>query len=330
MSIADRTTIAEIAKLAGVSVPTVSKVINGKPGVSNAKRLTITQLLHEHEYEPRRSAPTGVIAVVFGELSSPWSLALVSALERVAFDNDMGMLLTVMRPGTGEWVDMLGGKNVDGVIFAAVEVAPSDQERFRQLELPTVLVDPRTLPDSGTVTVGVTHWRGARAATDHLVDLGHQRIAMISGPRHLLFSQARVDGYRAALRSADIVVPEDYIVATEYGFAAGREAALDLLKRTPRPTAIFAASDEQALGIYEAARLSGLRIPADVSVVGFNDVPIAEWASPPLTTVREPIFDTAREAIRLLRVEMAEAGEAVAVELVTDLIIRESTAAPTL
>ncbi|MCU1530212.1 MAG: Transcriptional regulator, LacI family, partial [Frondihabitans sp.] len=186
----------------------------------------------------------------------------------------------------------------------------------------------RSMPAGDTITVGVTHWRGARAATDHLVQLGHQRIAMISGPRDLLFSQARVDGFRAALGSAGLTVADDYVVATEYGFGAGRDAAIELLDVVPRPTAIFAASDEQALGVYEAARLAGLRIPNDLSVVGFNDVPIAEWASPPLTTVREPIRDAARESVRLLRAQMGGGGEASAVELVTDFIVRESTAPP--
>ncbi|MCU1527686.1 MAG: LacI family transcriptional regulator, partial [Frondihabitans sp.] len=136
MSFSERTTIAEIAALAGVSVPTVSKVIHGRPGVSSVKRTIISDLLREHAYEPRRAAPTGVIAAVFGELESPWSLALVSALESAAFDSGMGLLLTTMRSQNDAWLDLVSGTGVDGVIFAAVELDERHRDRYQRLELP--------------------------------------------------------------------------------------------------------------------------------------------------------------------------------------------------
>lgn len=326
---AERVKIADIARAAGVSVPTVSKVLNDRPGVSRATRARISALLQEHEYEPRRSTPTGMLAVVLGELTSPWSVALVSALEDAAHADGMGVILTRMRGDADEdWLDLIASSNVDGVVFGVVEMTPKQRTRLDALELPFVVIDPRVMQATDTVTVGITHWRGARSATDHLIELGHRKIAMISGPLDLLFSQARADGFRAALASAGIEIPANFVVATEFGYAGGRDAASALLTLPEPPTAIFAASDEQAFGVYEAARLVGKRVPEDLSVVGFNDVPIAEWASPPLTTVHEPIDDTARESVRLLRSQIDGIRTAAAVELATELVVRSSTQPP--
>jgi LacI family transcriptional regulator len=323
----DRVTIADIAVAAGVSVPTVSKVLNDRPGVSASTRARITALLEEHEYTPRRSTTTGMIALVLGELTSPWSVALVGALEEAAHVSGLGMILTRMRSSVDEsWIDLITARAVDGVVFGVVEMSATQKKRMEELGVPYVVIDPRVMQSTDTPTVGITHWRGAWAATEHLIGLGHRRIAMVSGPLDLVFSRARVDGYRAALSSAGISVPDDYLVETEFGYEGGRAGAERVLALPTPPSAIFAASDEQALGVYEAARLNGMRIPEDLSVVGFNDVPIAQWASPPLTTVHEPIDDTARESVRILRQLIDGVPTAAAVELATEVVVRQSTA----
>ncbi len=322
----ERVTIANIAVEAGVSVPTVSKVLNDRPGVSAATRARISALLEKHEYAPRRSS-TGMIALVLGELTSPWSVALVGALEEAAHASGLGMILTRMRSSTDEsWIDLIASRAVDGVVFGVVEMSLTQKVRMGELAVPYVVIDPRVMQSTEIPTVGITHWRGAWSATEHLIGLGHRRIAMVSGPLDLVFSRARVDGYRAALSSAGIAVPDDYVVETEFGYDGGRAGAERLLSLPTPPSAIFAASDEQALGVYEAARINGLRIPEDLSVVGFNDVPIAQWASPPLTTVREPIDDTARESVRILRQLIDGVRTTAAVELATEIVVRQSTA----
>lgn len=326
---ATRVTIADIAVLAGVSVPTVSKVLNGKPGVSPATRARISDLLHEHEYEPRRSNTTGSVALVFGELESPWAVALISALEEAAFEESLGILLTRVRPGTNDhWLDAIASKHVDGVICAVVDMTLSQRTRLKELDLPFVVIDPQAMQSTDVVTVGIAHWRGGREATDYLLSLGHRRIALIGGPPEMLFSQARADGFRAGMAAAGFSVGPEYIIHAEYGYESGRDAGAQLLALDVPPTAIFAASDEQAFGVYEAARLKGIKIPDDLSVIGFNDVPIARWASPPLTTVREPIADMAREAVRLLRNQVNGLPGTAAVELATELVVRESTLPP--
>ncbi|SDU85071.1 LacI family DNA-binding transcriptional regulator [Jiangella alkaliphila] len=326
--VGDRVTIADIARMARVSVPTVSKVINGKPGVSDRTRARITGLLREHEYEPRRSTSTKMIELVLGELTSPWSTALVTAVEEAAFDQGMGLTLSRLRPEAEDrWLEMLANRSVDGLVFAVVQVTARQRAHLEELRLPYVVIDPGEAPAGTRVpTIGVTHWRGAHQATRHLLELGHRELAMIAGPADVMFSQARVDGFRAAAVGAGVELPPARVRHTEFGYDAGRDAALELLAASPRPTAIFAASDEQALGVYEAARLRGVRIPEDLSVIGFNDAPIAEWAAPPLTTVREPIRDMARLAVAAIRSLAAGEPEVPTVELATELVIRQSTA----
>ncbi|MDO9397827.1 MAG: LacI family DNA-binding transcriptional regulator [Herbiconiux sp.] len=324
-----RVTIADIAVLAGVSVPTVSKVLNGKPGVSDATRMRVSAMLREHEYEPRRSTASRLIELVFGELSSPWSTALVVAVEEAAFERGLSVVVSRIRPDDDSWLEGVGSRSADGVVFAVVRPGGEQKRRFDELGLPAVLIDPGDASDdTDTATVGVTHWRGAYTATEHLLGLGHREIAMIAGPSEVLFSRARADGFRAAALASGVEVPEERLVFAEFGYEAGRDAGLALLRSPNRPTAIFAASDEQALGVYEAARQCEVRIPADLSVVGFNDVPIAQWAAPPLTTVREPIVDMARHALDALLTIAAGRSAGPAVEIATELVVRESTAAP--
>jgi LacI family transcriptional regulator len=192
-----------------------------------------------------------------------------------------------------------------------------------------VVVDPVNSPPPELASVGATNWAGGLAATEHLVALGHRRVGAISGPVDYLCSRARIDGYRSALERAGVGFDPALVRHGDFqhegGFARGGEL-LDLA--TPL-TAIFAGSDQQAFGVYEAARQRGLRIPQDLSVVGFDDLPVARWVSPPLTTVRQPLAEMGRVAAQVLG-ELVEGQplRSSRVELATELITRESTAAP--
>jgi LacI family transcriptional regulator len=326
-----RATISEVARSAGVSLPTVSKVLNGRPGVSDATRERVSGLLREHGFAPRRPAghAAGEIELVMRELESPWSVSIVRAIEDAAYEVGLGVVLSMVRPDAPDrWLEMLSSRYSRGVVFGVVEVTREQRERLTELNLPTVVIDPEGNQPVATPAVGIAHWRGAYDATDHLIKLGHERIATIGGPLSLLCSRARTDGFRAAAANAGITVDPQLITHTNFDNDSGREAAEQLLGMDNPPTAIFAASDEQALGVYEAARRAGLRIPDDLSVVGFNDAALAHWASPPLTTVREPIDEMARHAVDLLL--RLTAGQTIgpSVELATELIVRDSTAAP--
>jgi DNA-binding LacI/PurR family transcriptional regulator len=213
-----------------------------------------------------------------------------------------------------------------------VTVAQLSQEQRDQLSaknIPFVVFDPTgELPD-GVPFVGATNWAGGRSATRHLIELGHRRVAMIAGPDRVLCCRARLDGYRSALEAADLPVDPALIPRADLTLRDGRAAALGLLGMADRPTAIFACNDLQALGVYQAARELGLRIPADLSVVGFDDLPVTALVDPPLTTVHQPLTEMAAAATELaLALGRGEEPTRVGLELATTLTIRESTTRP--
>jgi LacI family xylobiose transport system transcriptional regulator len=200
------------------------------------------------------------------------------------------------------------------------------KHRLRSRDIPFVIVDPAGDPDPDVPSVGSANWAGGLAATRHLTDLGHERVAIITGPEDMLCSRARLDGYRSAMTMAGLPVDPRLVRFGDFQVAGGFEHAMDLLDGPDRPTAVFAGSDLHALGVLEAARLEGLRVPADLSVVGYDDVPLAQWSSPPLTTVHQPLRQMAEEATRMLFRPDGPGRAARRIELATHLVVRQSTA----
>ena len=179
------------------------------------------------------------------------------------------------------------------------------------------------------MTIGGTNWAGAKAATEHLIALGHRRIGWVGGPLESAASSDRLHGYRAALQSAGIPIDESVETNGEFTVDFGRWAAASLLTGDDRPTALVAANDEIAIGVIEAGRSLGLRVPDDLSVTGYDGIPQASWTTPRLTTVRQPLGDMGRMAIRMI-VETARGNppESPHIQLVTQLLVHDSTAAP--
>ena len=176
-------------------------------------------------------------------------------------------------------------------------------------------------------SVGSTNFAGGLAATQHLLSLGHRRIAYIGGPAAAACNQARLHGYRAAMEAEGVPVLPDYVQTGHFRYKYGLVAAATLLDLPEAPTAIFAGSDETALGVMEAARGRGLLIPEDLSIVGFDDTQLAPRASPPLTTVRQPLREMGRVALHTaLRLAAGEKIDSHHVELATELVVRDSTA----
>jgi LacI family transcriptional regulator len=195
--------------------------------------------------------------------------------------------------------------------------------------LPLVVLDPLHLPDSRVHSVGATNFSGGLAATQHLLSLGHRRVAYLGGPAMAVCNQARMHGYRAALEAEGARVPDAYVRPGEFTYETGLLGASALLDLEEPPTAIFTGNDEIALGVIEAARARGLRIPEDLSVVGFDDTDIARMASPPLTTVRQPLREMGGAALRTaLRLVNGDKVESHHIELATELVVRASTAPP--
>ncbi|HET7386407.1 MAG TPA: substrate-binding domain-containing protein, partial [Nocardioidaceae bacterium] len=233
------------------------------------------------------------------------------------------------RSDARKWLDGLATRRSDGVVLVVSELPRADQQRLAELNVPLVLIDPLGSADPTIPAIGATNWAGGLAATEHLTGLGHRRIGVITGPRRLLCSQARLDGYRAALERVGVAPDPDLVKYGDFHHPSGRAVALELLDLDDPPTAIFAGSDQQAFGVYEALRARRLRVPEDISVVGFDDLTICGWVSPPLTTIRQPLEQMAAMATRMLLDGAGYDGaQARHVELATSLVVRESTAPP--
>ncbi|MGY5882305.1 LacI family DNA-binding transcriptional regulator [Modestobacter lacusdianchii] len=328
-------TIATIAAEAGVSVPTVSRVLNGRSDVAPHTRERVEQLLRDHGYRRRggRTSTTArLIDLVFNDLDSPWAVEIIRGVEDAAHAEGVGTVVTAIHrraSDTRSWLDNLAGRASDGAILVTNEVDPTLAAELRRLHVPAVVIDPAGVPAMDVPTIGATNWAGGLSATEHLIGLGHRRIGVIAGIPALLASRARLDGHRAAVEAAGLTVDPDLVLVGDFDHESGFRLGAQLLDHPEPPTAIVAANDQMALGAYEAVRQRGLRVPEDVSVVGFDDLPGARWSSPPLTTVHQPLAEmgalAARTVLRLVRGEELEVPR---LELATALVVRESTAPP--
>jgi LacI family transcriptional regulator len=329
--------MSDIAAAAGVSIPTVSKVLNGRRDVARDTRERVEDLLRRHRYRPRRTAPAqrvGLIDLVFVDLGSPWAMQILAGVEDVTHRAGTGLVVSAIH-GRGRnrpdrsWLENLAARHSDGVLLVLSELSAAQREQLAELGIPVVIVDPAGQPDPGVPSVGATNWAGGLAATEHLISLEHERIAVIGGPTDVLCARARLDGYRAAMRAAGLKVRPGYVRTGDFTSPAGYRETLALLDLPNPPTAIFACADQMARGAYEALYERGLRVPDDLSVVGFDDLEEATWAIPPLTTVRQPLTEMAGMATRmLLSLINGEELDTHRMELATPLVVRGSTAAP--
>lgn len=329
------TTIARIAADAGVSVPTVSKVLNGRPDVSAATRARVEAVIERHGYRRRRTRPANaarLIDLVIHELDFAWAVELIKGVEQVAAAARVGVVLSELggahRPPQ-EWLDDLLARPPLGVILVLSGLDVSQRRQLAARGIPVVVVDTAGEPPTDVPTVGSANWNGGLAATRHLLGLGHRRIAVIAGPADVMCSRARIDGYRTALEEAGIPMDPALVRHGDFFVGGGFTHGSDLLDLADPPTAIFAGSDLQALGVLRAARERGLHVPEDLSVVGYDDLPVAAWIGPPLTTVRQPLQEMAATATRMV-LDLARGQEPanLRIDLATELVVRESTAPP--
>jgi len=328
-----RTTLAAIAAEAGVSLPTVSKVVNGRPDVAPSTRARVERLLDQHHYSRgsfSRRRRSGLIDLVLAGLDSPWAVEILRGVEEWGTAHETGVAVSAVRHGNARpasWTSGLTSHDTDGVLLVTSKLTAGQLEQLRGAGIPLVVIDPVNPPPADLPSVGATNWAGGLVATEHLVGLGHRRIGAVAGPADYLCSRARTDGYRSALERAGIPFDRGLTRNADFQHEGGFQRGGELLDLPDRPTAIFAGSDQQAFGVYEAARQRGLRIPQDLSVVGFDDLPVARWVSPPLTTVRQPLAEMGAAAASMLG-DLIEGMplRSTRVELSTELIVRESTA----
>ncbi|MBD5785999.1 LacI family DNA-binding transcriptional regulator [Cellulosimicrobium terreum] len=325
-----RVTIGDVARSAGVSVATVSKVINERYGVAPQTSAHVNEVIAELGYESSivarslRSRRTNVIGILVAEFE-PFSTELLKGISEAVEETGYELMAYsggLRRDDRVGWekryLSRLAGTLIDGaIIVTPTVVAPNDS-------IPVVAVDPhRGL--SGAPTVDSDNLAGARAATEHLVGLGHRRIAFLGGRPDLESARLREQGYREALAAAGITVDPALLRVGGYRPDLADSPAHELLSLADRPTAVFAANDLSAIRTMEVARELGLRVPDDVSVVGFDNVPESALTEPSLTTVSQPIHQMGAEALRLV-VDLVEGRvRDPHLRLPTELVVRGST-----
>jgi len=300
-----RTTITDVARNAGVSVATVSKVLNGRYGVAVSTAAHVRAVIEHLGYEPSlvarslRSHRTNVIGVLVAEFE-PFSAELLKGVSRAV--GGSGYELLAYSGGGGasgnvgwerRYLSRLSGTLIDGAILVTPTVVDDDYR------IPVVAVDPHTGP-SGLPTVDSDNLSGAMAATDYLIRLGHRRIGFLGGREDLESARMRAQGYRRSMSDAGIALDADLMRIGGYREQGADLPARELLTMAEPPTAIFAANDLSAIRTMEVARSLGLRIPQDLSVIGFDNVPESALTTPFLTTISQPIQRMGFEAMKLL------------------------------
>ncbi|TCB98488.1 LacI family DNA-binding transcriptional regulator [Micromonospora zingiberis] len=328
------TTIATIAQEVGVSSATVSKVLNGRSDVAAATRARVEASLERHRYRrrTRRTAGDGQIDLVFHEFGSEWALEIIRGVEAVTTADGLNVVLSQLdgaRRPPQPWVDAMIARRPLGVLLVMCNLTDQQRRQLRRQAIPVVVVDTDSASAASGPTVGSNNWNGGLLATRHLLDLGHRRIAIVSGPQDVLCARARTAGYRCAHEELGVPVDPHLVRSGNFHLDAGYTHGIELLSRPDRPTAVFAGSDLQAMGVLRAARQLGLDVPADVSVVGYDNLPVSAWIGPALTTVHQPLRDMAGTATQmLLDLARGVALPTSRIDLVAELVVRESTAPP--
>jgi LacI family transcriptional regulator len=334
-------TLEEIAKIAGVSRSTVSRVVNDQPNVRDQVRERVWQVIRETGYQPNAAARTlvtrrtRIVGVIIPEavttlFADPFYPLFLRGVTETCNTHHYYMMLSLFN-GSDDQDEMyrrvIGSGHLDGMVVASTRLDDPLLSKLLQGELPFVLVG--RFPDERVNYVDVDNIAGARMAVEHLIRLGHERIATITGPLNMIAGQDRLEGYQSALKAHRIPVRQELIVEGDFTEDGGRIGTQQLLSAAP--TAIFAASDSQAIGALKALREANLRVPGDVALVGFDDVPMASAVEPALTTVRQPIEDLGSMAadllLNLLENQQGEIGPAHRIILPAKLVVRDSCGA---
>jgi LacI family transcriptional regulator len=332
----NRLTIRQVADLAGVSTATVSRVINGRAEVSDRAREAVLRVVREHGYSTNRTARglsagrTGLVGVTTPVVHHSYFAVILDGAGEALYEQDMRMVLCPTHHEHDREVSLLERLmqgTTDGALLILPEESPDELAALHDHGYRFVIADPLRPLDERVPTVSAAHSSGASEAVEHLLALGHRRIAAITGPRGWIATEERLRGYHGALAAGGVMPDPELVVESNFHAEGGAEAALSLLDRPNPPTAIFAFNDMLAIGVMQAARQRGVRVPHELSVVGFDDTFEASIVSPPLTTVRQPLAEMGRMAVNLLvRQLQNQRIEALHVQLETKLVVRESTA----
>jgi LacI family transcriptional regulator len=329
-------TIRDVAESAGVSYATVSHVINNTRLVSPETRQRVLAAMDALNYRPNalarslRQGKTHTLGLVLPDSANPFFAEISRSIEDEAFKKGYSVFLCNTELDTQRelfYVDVLSKKQVDGIIFVAAGDQADSLDFLVQRNMPVVMID-RSVPNVEVDAVLTDNQLGGFLATRHLIELGHRRIACIAGPSSITPSAERIIGYRRALEEAGLSYDESLIMRGDYHAQSGMEITHALLKMSPRPTAIFALNDLMALGALRAAAEAGCSVPGDLAVVGYDDLEIAHFTNPPLTTIAQPKKEIGVQAVNLLVDRMIRRNNPPSrLLLPPELIVRRSTQA---
>jgi LacI family transcriptional regulator len=334
----DRATIHDIAEEAGVSVATVSRVLNQRDHVAPETRELVSQIVRDRGYVVNRSARnlqfgrTGLVGLLVPLVHPDYFSTIVAGATEALYEYDLRAVLAPTEHKHDREVtllDRLMHGTTDGALLVLPEESSEELERLLDSNYRFVVIDPRLPLDARIPAVSAAHSAGADEAVRHLLELGHRRIGVITGPRDWVATEERRRGYHAALASVGILPEPSLEIEADFEIPGGVRAALRLLDMAEPPTAIFAFNDNLAIGAIQAAGARDLRVPEDLSVVGFDDSEHASLITPALTTVRQPLAEMGRTAVSLLRRLLdGQRFETLHLELGTRLIVRTSSAPP--
>lgn len=328
--------MSEVAERAGVSVTTVSHVVNQTRPVSPELTNRVQAAMQELGYQPNRLArslrlgKTLTIGMIIPDGVNPFFAEVARGIEDTGFEHGYSVILCNSDGDLEKelhYTKVLNAKRVDGIIFVAVGVSHEHIQMLQARKLPVVVVD-REIPGVNVSTVITDNQKGGWLATNHLIELGHRRIACIAGPNNLTPSAARVTGYQQALKAHNIELNETLILRGDFQYQSGYRLMKQLLENKTVPTAVFACNDLMATGALCAAVEMGFRVPEDISIVGFDDIDLASYTTPPLTTIRQPKYEMGVFAVGLLLDQIKDTNPKPERHILdTELVTRKSSAA---
>jgi LacI family transcriptional regulator len=326
-------TMRDVARSAGVSISTVSRVLSRKIPVDEQTARKVKQAIKELKYRPNqlaaglRSKSGKSIGLLVPRIADPFFTALIDHVDRHVVNRGYNLLLfnTHMDPQFEELViDNLLHRHVDGIIFSMVSDESWAMELVQGIEVPVVMLD-RARPSRNILTVVVDNAGGGRLAASHLADLGHRRIACVTGPKAIHLCSERLSGFQEGLSQRGLSLGEESIIEGDFTYDSGIAAASRIVRDCPDVTAVWAQNDMMALGIVRGLKRSGYRVPEDVSVMGMDGLDIAEMLDPPLTTIRQPIEELADRAVSLILDGLPKDPPNLNIVLPPSLVVREST-----
>jgi LacI family transcriptional regulator len=322
--------IREVSSLAGVSISTVSRVLNGTAPVAHETKQRVLQAVQSLKYQPNtfaRSLVTkrsGCLGVMVGEINSPFFGELLKGIEEKAEGAGMHLIVSsghAHKTSEETALGLLQQRRPDALIIQAEALSNEELRPLISGAIPAVVVGRHI---EGLPCLYLDNETGGLMATEYLIGQGHRRIAHLSGPTHLPDSLARSQGYRRALESNGLAYDASLVVEGNFSEPSGQEKTRELLSRSKEFTALFVANDQMAAGVLRALREAGLRVPEDVSVIGFDDIPLANFLYPLLTTIRQPLADMGQAGVAIALALLNGQETEVIRKFEPQLILRES------